>query len=118
MKPFQLSTFFERTSSLWWYYFYMGFLYYFRDCPTCKNYNRSLVKSCSLQADVPIDEHYILALPDIWGEDVKILSARGAKEPFLYNTETQAILNVNYEEEGMEERVKNFLAGKELTDTE
>ena len=97
----------------------MSFLYYFRECPTCKNYNRTLVKSSALQAKVTIDEHYVLALPDIWGKDVELLSAQGAKEPFLYDTETQTFLNVDYEKEGMADELKAFFEkDKTLTKAE
>lgn len=88
----------------------MSFLYYFKDCPTCKNYNRNLVKSCALQiGNVRIDEHYVFALPDIWGKDVERLSEKGAKVPFIYNTEMQTFLNVDYQEEGMADKIKDFL---------
>lgn len=86
----------------------MSFLYYFKDCPTCKNHNRNLVRNCALQAGVQVDEHYVFALPDIWGKDVERLAVDGAKVPFLYNTVTNTFLNVDYQQEDMANVIKAF----------
>lgn len=88
----------------------MSFLYYFRDCPTCKNENRNLVKSAALKARITLDERYILALPDVWGDEADHLSARGAKVPFLYCTDDRSFLNVDHGQEKMAEDIDDFLS--------
>ena len=84
----------------------MSFLYYFNDCPTCKNHNRNLVRDEALHNDVQVDERYILALPDIWGKAVEEI---GVPTPFLYDTKTKQALHVDCNTPNMAEMVRQFL---------
>lgn len=91
----------------------MSILYYFKDCPTCKNHNRNMVRQAALHNDVKIDERYIIALPDVWGEEAEYLAEKGAVLPFLYNTDTSEILNVDHTSDDMADRIKDFISSKQ-----
>ena len=80
--------------------------FYFKDCPNCKNAARNLVRECALQAGRKIDERYILALPDIWGEEANRI---GEKLPFLYDDATGSALHVDAKNTNMAETIKKFL---------
>ena len=87
----------------------MKFLYYFRDCPTCKNHERNLVRECSLAVpEAEVIDRYILVLPEVWGEEA---SKIGAKLPFLYNIETGEALSVNHKVKNMSDIIRDFLQG-------
>jgi hypothetical protein len=87
----------------------MKFLYYFRDCPTCKNHERNLVRECSLAVpEAEVIDRYILVLPEVWGEEA---SKIGAKLPFLYNVETGEALPVDHNVENMSDIIRDFLQG-------
>lgn len=90
----------------------MSFLYYFNECPTCKNANRNLVREVALHTDVRLDERYIFALPDVWGEAVKRI---GETIPFVYDTDTKRALNVNADRANMREELTNFFKGTSET---
>ena len=90
----------------------MSFLYYFNDCPTCKNRNRNLVREVALHTESELDERYIFALPDVWGEAVKQI---GAAVPFVYDTKTKLSLHVDVSCEDMREKLTNFFKGTSET---
>lgn len=83
----------------------MRFLYYFKECPTCRNHARNLVREAALQSAVEIDERYILALPDVWGEAVNTI---GTPVPFLYDVETKSSLHIDPDDPDMGEKIKSF----------
>lgn len=93
----------------------MELIYYFDECPTCKNYDRNLVRQCALEVgeggkySISVDERYLKALPDVWGEEADYLADFGAKVPFLYNMDDRKFLNVDYQQEDMGKMIQNFM---------
>lgn len=90
--------------------------YYFDQCPDCQNAALALVRNASLQESAKaeltgrvLDEKYIPVLPDIWGEDAKMLGKQGAVVPFLYNPDTQQFLNVDMDSKTVYEDVFAFV---------
>lgn len=49
-----------------------------------------------------VDERYIVALPDVWGEDAKKLAEQGAELPFLYDDVSNTFLNVDSKDDRAE----------------
>lgn len=80
--------------------------FYYKSCPNCKNYERNMVRECALRRRIKVDEKYVLALPDVWGEEVERL---GGVLPFLYDGEN--ILHVDHEQNDMQEKVEEFFKG-------
>lgn len=88
----------------------MSFLYYFRECPTCKNASRNLVKEVFLHHDIQLDERYVFVLPDLWEKEANDISrTTGAPLPFLYNPETKQALNVDADRVDMREEIEAFI---------
>lgn len=80
--------------------------FYYKDCPNCKNAARNLVRECGLQKNIKIDERYIFALPDVWGEEAERI---GEPLPFLYNDDLGTTLHVDATLDNMREQVENFI---------
>ena len=87
------------------YYSNMNFVYYFKDCPTCQNHARNLVREAALHTNTHLDERYILALPDVWGKAVNTI---GTPVPFLYNPATKASLHIDPDDPEMYNLIKSF----------
>lgn len=85
--------------------------FYFKNCPNCKNAERNLVRECALQAGRKIDERYILALPDIWGEEAAEI---GETLPFLYDDASGSALHIDHNNPNMASTIKEFLTGSRL----
>lgn len=81
------------------------FILYYTSCPNCKNYERNMAREEALQARVELDDRFVAALPEIWGKEVEKI---GAKVPFLYNSETGEVLELDHEAEGMRDRIRDF----------
>lgn len=88
-----------------WCYNGVMIILYYKSCPNCKNAERNLVREVALQKDMEYDDRYILALPDIWGEEVEKI---GAAVPFLYCPEDGSYLELDAESEGMKKKVQEF----------
>lgn len=80
--------------------------FYFKACPNCKNAERNLVRECGLHKNIRIDERYILALPDVWGEEAERI---GEKLPFLYDDASGSALHIDAKVEDMREQVEKFI---------
>lgn len=80
--------------------------FYYRSCPNCKNAERNLVRECSLHKNIKVDERYILALPEVWGEEAERI---GETLPFLYDDATGNTLHVDTTLDGMRELVEKFI---------
>lgn len=98
----------------------MEFIYYFGTCPTCKNYERNIVREALLRAKTLLSnppvviERYIAILPDVWGEEVKnIQKSKDVSIPFLLNTKTGATLHIDHTNPTMKEDTYTFLASEE-----
>lgn len=81
-------------------------VFYFEECPTCKNQARNLVREVALQAQVKVDERYIYALPEVWKP---LAASYGVPLPFIVNLDSKAVLPIVPDLDGMKDTLKAFL---------